>query len=98
MAGSKWGLELGALKTTHDATIVSLLRYALTVVGSTAPPDLFAKLNTQITSIATRQIGGVRRSAKIESLHFVVGTHALRNLFVVHCADFLDFCLRAAYS
>ena len=52
VAGTKWGLEVGVLKMTHDAVITSLLRYALVVTGSCLPPDLFRRANTQIINKA----------------------------------------------
>ena len=98
VVNSSWGLEVGVLKMTHDAVIVSLMRYALTVTGSAYPPDLMRKMTTRIANITSRQIGGLSRSARIEALHFSVGTHTFQNLYVMHCADFLDSCLRASDS
>ena len=65
VANTQWGLELGVLKMTHDAVITSLLRYALAITGSVAPPDLFAKRNSQVVNTATRKTGGPSRSARI---------------------------------
>ena len=98
VAGTKWGLEVGVLKMTHDAVIISLLRYALVVTGSCLPPDLMRRLNTQVVNVAARKIGGLSRSTRIESLHFSVGTTTVYNLYVKHCAEFLDASLRANNS
>ena len=40
VTNSRWGVEVRALKITHDAVIGSLLRYALVVTGSCYPGDL----------------------------------------------------------
>ena len=98
VSNSHWGLEVGTLHITHNAVINSLLRYALTVTGSVFPPDLVRKLNTQIINAAARKIGGVSRTARIESLHFVMNTATFLNLYVPHCAVFLDGCVRAHTS
>ena len=74
---------------THDAGITSLLRYALVATGSCCSPDLIRSASTQIVNIAARK-------ARSESLHFIVGTDAIYNLYVRHCADFLDACLRVS--
>ena len=81
---------------THDAVITSLLRYALVITGSCFPPDLLRRINTEVVNIVARKIGGLSRSTRIESLHLVVGAAAIYDLYVRHCADFLDACLRAA--
>ena len=93
-----WRLEIGLLKMTRDAGISSLLRYALVVTGSCYPPDLIRSANRRIANIAAGKIGGAARSARSESLHFTVGTDAIYNLDVRHCADFLDACLRLSNS
>ena len=98
VARSSWGLEWGVLRMTHDAVITSLMRYALCIVGSCLPTDLFRKLDTMIVNIAARKIGGLNRTVRIESLHFLSGTKSMSNLFAIHCAEFLDSCLRAANS
>ena len=98
VAGYKWGLETGILRMTHDAVIGSLLRYALVLTGSCLPPDLLRKINTQVVNIAARKVGGLSRSARIESLHYTVGTTTVYNLYVRHCAEFMDACLRAPNS
>ena len=83
---------------THDAVIISLMRYALGFVGSCLPTDLFKKLDTMIINIAARKIGGLSRTTRIESLHFLSGTRSMSNLYVLHCAELLDSCLRATDS
>ena len=83
---------------THDAVIGSLLRYALTFTGSCFPPYLMKRINTQIVNIAARRIGDLSRSTRIESLHYTVGTTTIYNLYVRHCAEFLDASMRANNS
>ena len=83
---------------THDAVITSLLRYALSLVGSCLPSDLFRKVDTMIVNVAARKIGGLSRTTRIESLHFLAGTFSMSNLFAIHCAELLDLCLRATGS
>ena len=95
VARCKWGMDTGVMKMTHDAVITSLLRYALTITGSCIPPDLMRKLNTQIVNIAARKISTLSRSTRIESLHLATGTSTILNLYIKHCAEFLDSCLRA---
>ena len=82
----------------RDAIIGSLLRYAQILTGSCFPPDLLHKMNTQVLNIAARRVGGLARTARIESLHFITGAMSIYNMYIVHCADFLDSCLRAHNS
>ena len=63
VASSRWGLEVGVLRMTHDALLGSLLRYALAVAGSCLPPDLSQKIDTRLVDIAAREILGVDRTA-----------------------------------
>ena len=98
VANSAWGVEVGVLKMTHDAVIVSLPRGALTATGSCYPPDIMRSVKTQIVNIAARKIGGLSRGARIEALHFTVGTATIFNLYVRYCAEFLDACLRVGES
>ena len=84
MAGGAWGLETGVLRMTHDAAISRLLRYALVVAGSCFPPEIMCSVNTQIVNIAAREIGGLGRSARIESLPFATGASAIFNLYIGH--------------
>ena len=70
---------------THDAVITTLLRYAVSLVGSCLRADLFKQVDTMIANVAARKIGGSRRSARIESLHFLSEASTMSNLFVVHC-------------
>ena len=83
---------------THDAVIVSLMRYAMGFVASCLPGDLFRKLDTMIINIAARKIGGLGRTTRIEALHFLSGTLSMSNLYAIHCAELLDSSLRAANS
>ena len=82
----------------RNAVITSLLRYALVKTGSTFPPDLVRKVHTQITNVAARTIGGVRRTARLECLHFTMQNMPSMNLYVAHCAAFLDGRIRAHNS
>ena len=61
-------------------------------------PTRSPQKNQHADNIAARKIGGLSRSTRIESLHFAVGTATVYNLYVYHCAAFLDACLRAANS
>ena len=97
-ASCHWGLEVGAHQITHDAVIKSLLRYALAVTGSAFPPDLVRRVNAQIINIAARRIGGVRRNARIESLRLIMNTATFVNLYLPHCAIFLDGRITAQNS
>ena len=83
---------------THDAAMTSLIRYALAGTGSRLPPDPFRRVNLQNISIAARRFSNPSRGARKESLHYAVGTAAAYNLYVRHCAQFLDGCLRASNS
>ena len=90
-----WGLEVGTLHITYNAAINSLLRYALAITGSVFPLDLVRRINTKVVKIAYRKIGRVGRTARIESPHFVMNAATVMNLYVPHCAAFLDGCARA---
>ena len=57
---SLWGLECGVPTMTRNAFATSHLRYALTVLGSFLPQDLFPTLRTQI----------VNKAAKLEELAY----------------------------
>ena len=98
VANYHWGLEAGLLHITHNAVIGSILRYALVMTGSAMPPDLIKKMNTQIINIAARRVSGVSRTARIECLHFAINTATFLNLYVKHCAKFMDECVLAQSS
>ena len=98
LAKARWGLEVGVQKMARDSVIGSILRYGLVLTGSCFPPDLMRKMNTQILNISARKVGGIARTARIESLHFVTEVMSFYNMYAVHCADFLDSCLRAHHS
>ena len=72
VANCHWELEVGVMHITHNAVINSMLRYALVVTGSTSPPDLVRRVDTQVINVAARKIGGISRTARIESLHFIM--------------------------
>ena len=98
LARFKWGLETGVLKMTHESIVTSLLRYGLVISGSCMPPDLMAKMETHVANVAARRVGGMDKSTRIETLHFLANTQSYRNLYVMHCADLLDATLRAHNS
>ena len=83
---------------SHDALVASLLGCAPTVTGSCYPPGLACSINTQVVNIVARKIGGLSRSARIETLRHVAGTFSIQKLNVRHCAEFPDACLRASGS
>ena len=82
----------------HDAVITSLRTSALESTGSCLPRNFLRGVNAQIANVALRSIGGLSRGTRVESLHLVVGAAAFYNLYVKHCAEFLDACLRASDS
>ena len=88
------GTGNGALKITRGAAVTSFLRYSMTITGSRRVPDLMKRSNTQSVNVATRNAGGLSRSARIESMHFLLGTHTIYNLYETRCAEFSDSCLR----
>ena len=98
VAGSSRCLEVGVLRMTHVAVITSFLQYALTVTGPVLPPDFLRNLNTQVANVAAREIGGMSRTIRIESTHYLLGTDSVYNLYLRRCAGFLDQCLRASGS
>ena len=65
------GLEVGALKITHDDARNRRYVGALVVMG---------KINSQIVNIAARRMSGVARSAGIGTFHLVLGTLSYYNL------------------
>ena len=81
---------------THDAAITSPPRYALGLTGSSLSPDLARRLNTRVVNIAARDIGGRSRGTPLVSLHYVAGTATIYNLYLMHCAEFLDARVRVA--
>ena len=79
---------------THDAIVALPVRYAMTVVGAIMPGGLFSEMVTNFLDAAAGRIGGLGRSTRIESLHFLAGSRTFGNPFVAHFAEFLDSCLR----
>ena len=55
-------------------------------------------MDTYLTNIAAREIIEVDRTARVEVLDQVAGTHTYRNLIVRHMAEYLDPTLRAHNS
>ena len=64
-------LETDILCVTHDALIVSLLRYGLAVAGSCVPDDLLTRMEAHIVNTASRRITGLPVFTEIETLHFL---------------------------
>ena len=50
-------------------------------------------MDTQIINIASRRIAGLPSSVRIESLHFLAGADAFRNLYIRQCAAFVHSAL-----
>ena len=95
VAHRKWGLETSILRISSDAIITSLLRYGLLVLGSSFPEDLIHKVDVQIINTTARRITGLHPSTRIETLHFLAGTHTYKNLYIRHSASFLHSSLTA---
>ena len=93
VAHSSWGLDADVLRITHDALLVSMLRYGLTVVGSCMPDDLLARIDVHVINTASRRITGLPIFTRIEALHFLAGTQSIRNLYIGHCAAFVHAVL-----
>ena len=98
MAKTTWGLETGVLRITHNAIITSLLRYALTLIGSTSPDDLVNRIDAAIINAAARKVTGLPTPTRIGILHLIADTQSFRNLFIQHCAIFLHQCLTCHQS
>ena len=54
-----WGLNVDMLRLTHDALLVSLLCYALPLVGPGATHGNMLAMEIRITNIAARRIAGM---------------------------------------
>ena len=98
VANCHWGPEVGISHKTRSRVINSLLRYALVVTGSTFPPDMVRKVNTQIINITAREIGGMSCAARIARLHVAMNAVTLVNLYVTHCGTSSDGRMRAQAS
>ena len=86
-ATSSWVPDAGVLRMTYDATIASLLRYALVLTVSRFWPDLPHKFNTQRINIASWRIVGLIRTPRLEGLHFRVPPSSNYYLYFLHCAE-----------
>ena len=51
VSGCTWGLETRLLKATGDALLISLLRYALPVTGSSVSDRMLNKIDTNVIKI-----------------------------------------------
>ena len=71
---AKWGLETGVIRMTRSEVASSLLRYGQAVVSRCPPSDLMAKMETHVTNVAARRIGGMDKSTRIQTLHFLAAT------------------------
>ena len=74
------------------------MRYGLALVGSCPPDALANRMDTHIINPAARRIVNLPLPTRIESLRFVVGAQTFRNLFIVHCAEFIHSALTAEKS
>ena len=66
------------LGSTHGA----VLWYALVLVESGLPEDLFAKIGAHVVNVAARRMAGLPGSARLESLHMVAGIQSFKNMAV----------------
>ena len=83
-AGRRRGLEVGILKTSHDAVIRCLLRYALAATSPSYPPDPIRGGNTRKVNVAVRRLVRASRGARIGSLHSTDGTPQYYNPYARH--------------
>ena len=90
MSHSSWGLEASILRVAHDAVIVSLIRYGLTIAGPCLPEDMETRQDVQAINTAARRISDLPRTARTETLHFLSGTHSYRNLYIRQGAQFVQ--------
>ena len=74
------------MQITHDAVILSLVRYGLTILGSCTPEDLVNQIDVQIIITASRKIADLPMATRIGTLHFLNNTWSFRNLFIRQCA------------
>ena len=98
LARSTWGLEVGVLRSTHAALLVSLSGYGLVAVGSGAYERGLHSLEVQLANISARRIVGVGRSARLATLHMTAGVLSAENQYLRACALLLDRVLRAYNS
>ena len=74
---------------THDAVVVSLIRYGLTVRGSCHPEDVVNKIDVQILTTAASRISVLPRTTRIE----VHSTASYRNLYIRQRVEFVHSSL-----
>ena len=95
LAGCKWGTEIGILRPTGEALIVSLLRYCIALIGTGAYEKDMRRLEVCILNVLPRRVAGESRSARILVLHATAGLISVHNLYVQQCDALLDRGLRA---
>ena len=93
-----WGLETTILQITHDAVILSLVRYGLAILGSCYPEDLANQMDIQIINTASRKVADLPKTTRIETLHFSNNTWSFRNIFIRHCAHMVHLALTSHNS
>ena len=98
LAHSTWGLEVGVLRATHAALLVSLSGYGLVVYGSGAYEVGLKRLEVQLANVSARRITGIGRSARLAALHMTADVLSVRNQYLKVCALTLDRALRAYNS
>ena len=90
-----WVLETGVPRLTHESLLSSLTRYGLAVYGSGIYEADFRDLETLHSNAADPRVIRLGVSTKTETLNAVAGVFRVRNLYLRHCADLVDNCLRA---
>ena len=77
---------------------VRLIRYGLAITGSCLRPDPIARMETQAVNIASRRIGGMDSSTRIETPHFLPGTQWAEPVHYALRRALMDSTLRAYRS
>ena len=95
LAGCVWGAEVGVLRRTGKALVVSVLRYGLAVYGSGTYENSLTALEVGIVNPLARRICGVGVTARIPTLQMAARVLSAHNLFLQHCAGMVDATLRA---
>ena len=98
LAGCTWGAETAIMRLTGDALVISLMRYALAVIGSGMYEQSLRRLEVCVVNVLARKVIGVGRSARLPVLHATAGILSAHNLYAQHCADMVDHTLRAEGS
>ena len=98
LAGRKRGEDLGALRLTGEALVVSLMRYCCSVVGSGAYEPSIRALDTSVIHVVARKVVGVSRPARLPVPLAAAGFLSAHNLHAQQCAVALDHSLRAEAS